>query len=570
MTVQNPAVFLQSEAHPAEDVRRMLTAIAGTTGGVVDTGALAVSETSGAPSMGVDVAGGRAWIAGSEATYQGVYFAENRGVETLTIGASDPTNGRYDLIVAKVEDSAYSGSVNAWSLVVVAGTADPSPVDPATPANSITLARVTVGAGVSTITDANITDLRNVVGLEARVADLETPPVDTKTASYTLVAADKNSRVVMNSASATTITVDDGVFAAGDSVWIHNIGAGTCTVTAGTATVDTSASLDVGQWEGGSLYFTSASGAIFFRGGGAGVTADFLVIAGGGGGGTGGSSVGGGAGGAGGYRNSFNSESSGGGASAESSLTLAKDVAYPVVVGAGGVGNSAPSVANNGGAGGPGSFSQFAWISTVGGGLGTSFYPRGNANTGAGGSGGGTGSGDSITGAPGTVGQGYAGGGKTGSTYRGGSGGGGAGAVGTSNTTGTTNGLAGGAGVASTITGSSVTRGGGGGGGSWKATAGAGGTGGGGAGGTNTGAGTAGTANTGGGGGGGGGTDATSPYYGHGGNGGSGVVIFRVPSTVTVTFSGGVTYTEDTATVPGTNIVSVTATSTISETVTFS
>ena len=163
MTVQNPAVFLQSEAHPAEDVRRMFGAMAGASGGIVAASDLEVTETSGAPSMGVDVAGGQAWIAGSEATYQGVYFAENRGVESLTIGASDPTNGRYDLIVAKVEDSAYSGSVNAWSLVVVAGTADPSPVDPATPANSITLARVTVGAGVSTITNANITDLRSVV-----------------------------------------------------------------------------------------------------------------------------------------------------------------------------------------------------------------------------------------------------------------------------------------------------------------------------------------------------------------------------------------------------------------------
>lgn len=160
MTVQNPAVFLQSEAHPAEDVRRMFGAMAGASGGIVAASDLEVTETSGAPSMGVDVAGGQAWIAGSEATYQGVYFAENRGVETLTIGASDPTNGRYDLIVAKVEDSEYSGSVNAWSLVVVAGTADPSPSDPATPANSITLARVTVGAGVSTITDADITDLR--------------------------------------------------------------------------------------------------------------------------------------------------------------------------------------------------------------------------------------------------------------------------------------------------------------------------------------------------------------------------------------------------------------------------
>ena len=34
--------------------------------------------------------------------------------------------------------------------------------------------------------------------------------VSTKTASYTLVAADKGTRIVMNSASATTITVNNG------------------------------------------------------------------------------------------------------------------------------------------------------------------------------------------------------------------------------------------------------------------------------------------------------------------------------------------------------------------------
>jgi hypothetical protein len=100
--------------------------------------------------------------------------------------------------------------------------------------------------------------------------------VDTKTASYVLAAGDEGTRVVMNSGSATTITVDDAVFAAGDVVWLHNIGAGTCTVTAGTATVNTAASLDLAQWEGGSLYFTSASSAIFFRGPAGGVgTANF-------------------------------------------------------------------------------------------------------------------------------------------------------------------------------------------------------------------------------------------------------------------------------------------------------
>ena len=58
-----------------------------------------------------------------------------------------------------------------------------------------------------------------------------------KTGSYTLVAADAGTVVQMNSASATTITVDTGLFAAGDTVQIQNIGAGVCTVTAGSATL---------------------------------------------------------------------------------------------------------------------------------------------------------------------------------------------------------------------------------------------------------------------------------------------------------------------------------------------
>lgn len=93
--------------------------------------------------------------------------------------------------------------------------------------------------------------------------------VDTKTDSYVLVAGDAGKRIVMNAATAKTITVNTSIFTAGDTVWIHNINTGTCTVTAGTATVNTAGSLALAQWEGGALYFTSASTAIFFRGGGA-------------------------------------------------------------------------------------------------------------------------------------------------------------------------------------------------------------------------------------------------------------------------------------------------------------
>lgn len=86
-----------------------------------------------------------------------------------------------------------------------------------------------------------------------------------KTSSYTLVAADAGTAISMTNAGATTITVNSGLFASGDTVTIVNLGAGVCTVTAGTATVSTSGSLVLAQNQGGILYFTSASAALFLQ-----------------------------------------------------------------------------------------------------------------------------------------------------------------------------------------------------------------------------------------------------------------------------------------------------------------
>jgi len=91
--------------------------------------------------------------------------------------------------------------------------------------------------------------------------------VSTKVANYVLVAADKGTRVVMNAAGATTITVNTDLFAANDTLIIQNIGAGTCTVNAGTATVTASGSLALAQWAGATLYFTSASASILIGNG---------------------------------------------------------------------------------------------------------------------------------------------------------------------------------------------------------------------------------------------------------------------------------------------------------------
>lgn len=161
MTAQNPPIFLQTTAagHPAEDVRRWIATLTRDTPGVIGSGDLAVTAATG---MNVTVAGGRAFISGTQGTYQGSYFAENRGTSTLTVSGGHATYTRKDLVVARIEDAAYSGATNAWSLAIIAGTPAASPAEPSAPANSITLAMITVPAGATSIAQVTITDRRVV------------------------------------------------------------------------------------------------------------------------------------------------------------------------------------------------------------------------------------------------------------------------------------------------------------------------------------------------------------------------------------------------------------------------
>jgi hypothetical protein len=433
----------------------------------------------------------------------------------LAVGTND--------YVLKADSSATNGV--AWGQVAAAGIAS----DAVTTAKILD-ANVTAGKlATDSVTTAKIADL-NVTG--AKLANLT---VSTKTASYTLVAADRNTRVVMNSSSSTSITVNTSLFSAGDVVWIHNIGSGTCTVTAGTATVTTSGSLALAQWGGGTLYFTSASAAIFFPAGGgvsfgsaSGGTSssitvggvgytllsftstgsltvskdgvfDVLLIGGGGGGGTGGEY------GYGGGNHQVDGGGGGGGGYITSTIYLTAGT-HTITVGAGGAQNTHGEDSTIGAfiSGFGGGHGGFPWV--VGG-----YGGSNGGNTGYISSAGPTKSSQGYAGGVGTADLGYSNG-----TNRGG-GGGGAAAVGAS---GSASGN-GGAGVdISTWLGQSsgtTYKAGGGGGGRYAGSAGSGGTGGGGAGGTSGGA-TAGTANSGGGGGGG---------YSGAGAGGSGIVYVR-------------------------------------------
>jgi hypothetical protein len=254
---------------------------------------------------------------------------------------------------------------------------------------------------------------------------------------------------------------------------------------------------------------------------------DLVAVAGGGGGGADSTFGGGfwyaGAGGAGGYL--------------EQTARVITLTAYTVTVGGGGAGG-----ASTGANGVVGNNSVFSTSTALGGGVGAGSPGTSTAGGGSGGSGGGaagglsgTGTGGSATQANsgGATGYGFAGGGSSSNSA---GGGGGASGVGSSNVSS----AGGGAGRASSISGSSVT----------YAAGGA------------VNGGVAGTANTGNGGSGGYGNGAT------GFAGGSGVVILKFPSSLTATYSGGVTRTTSTSGGFKTDII--TATSTTSETVTFS
>ena len=159
MAVQTPCIFIQAGSHPAEDVRRALYAQLGLRGGIVQAGDLEVTQ-NGTPNMTVNVATGQVVVPGSEGTYQGAYICENRGSLSVSIAAADATNPRYDLIVARVRDAAYSGATNTFAIEAVTGTPAASPAEPTIPANSWVLARVEVVALDTTITTSNITDRR--------------------------------------------------------------------------------------------------------------------------------------------------------------------------------------------------------------------------------------------------------------------------------------------------------------------------------------------------------------------------------------------------------------------------
>ena len=103
------------------------------------------------PNMGVKVLSGQAWIDG--------YWYENDGEHPLTIDVADGVLHRIDSIVVR-----WNHSERNIRLAVKKGTAATNPVAPTVQRNDdfyeLKLADISVRAGTTTITQANITDKR--------------------------------------------------------------------------------------------------------------------------------------------------------------------------------------------------------------------------------------------------------------------------------------------------------------------------------------------------------------------------------------------------------------------------
>lgn len=177
MTLQTPPSWLQAGSYPAQYDRLTQQALYATTG-VIGSSSLAVTANSPV-GMSVRVASGWAAVIGTTTSNMGAYTFFNDAQETLTITTADPTNPRIDLVCATVRDAFYAGANNDVIFQVIAGTPAGSPVAPALPANSISLATVAVAAGATQIISGNITNTRvnvttNLPGANPRIGQVVT------------------------------------------------------------------------------------------------------------------------------------------------------------------------------------------------------------------------------------------------------------------------------------------------------------------------------------------------------------------------------------------------------------
>jgi hypothetical protein len=134
--------------------------------GIVEATDLAVTA-QGTPTSSVAVASGAAVALGAESTFQGSYYNYNVGSVNVAVSSTGSGGGRSDLIIAQVKDPTFPGSPwedtdPPWSFQRISGVTSGT-TDVPSGITGVALARIDIPVSTSAITQAMITDLRQML-----------------------------------------------------------------------------------------------------------------------------------------------------------------------------------------------------------------------------------------------------------------------------------------------------------------------------------------------------------------------------------------------------------------------
>ncbi|WP_392838597.1 hypothetical protein [Streptomyces sp. LN500] len=164
MSLYQVPILVNGATHSAEQFRAMVQDLARGAEGITQGTDLKVTQLS-TPGTSVQVGDGSGVVRGRVNAFQGTYAVRNQGAATVPI-ASTGGSGRSDMLILRVEDPQYEGTLNPAVdqinyFQVISGVSSSATTIP-DGRTGIPLARIDIPASTSTITNAMIKDIRTI------------------------------------------------------------------------------------------------------------------------------------------------------------------------------------------------------------------------------------------------------------------------------------------------------------------------------------------------------------------------------------------------------------------------
>ena len=163
-------ILTNGATHSAQQFRMLVRDLANGAEGITQGDDLKVTER-GTPGGGVVVGDGSAVVRGRANTFQGSYAACNIGAVDVPIAATGGS-ARSDMVILRIEDPEYEGTLDPETdeiayFDVISNVSSSATAIPDS-RTAIPLARIDIPSSTSTITNAMITDLRQVANPRRR------------------------------------------------------------------------------------------------------------------------------------------------------------------------------------------------------------------------------------------------------------------------------------------------------------------------------------------------------------------------------------------------------------------